>query len=177
MSWFDLRLGALLLALLALPACGFTPLYAEHGDSAGVTAELAMLDVRAPETDLGRALKYGLLDLLSSSGNPPANPPYRVEMTPSLYEEDVAIEPDADVTRKNVVLVVPFRLVDTATGKPVLRSVARSRTSYNRVTSEFANITAARDAQARVARAVADDIKLQLGVHFNRQPRAADATL
>ena len=177
MSWSDFRLAALLLVALALPACGFTPLYAEHSDRAGIAAELALLDVKAPENDIGRALKYDLLDILSSSGNPPANPAYRVELVPSLYEEDVAIERDADVTRKNVVLVVPFRLVDTATDKPVLRSVARTRTSCNRVDSEFANITAARDARERAAKAVAEDIKLQLGIHFNRQPRMADATL
>ena len=68
-------------------------------------------------------------------------------------------------------------LIDVETGKPVMRSVARSRTSYNRVESEFANITAARDAEARVARDVAADIKLQLGVHFSSQPRVADAAL
>lgn len=170
-----MRLAALLLIALALPACGFTPMYAERADGASIAADLSMLDVEAPENRVGRELKYGLLDILSSSGNPPANPPYRVELAPSLYEEDVAIERDADVTRRNVVLVVPFRLIDTGTGKAVLRSVARSRTSYNRVDSEFANITATRDAQSRAAKAVADDIKLQLGIHFGQSARVADA--
>lgn len=171
-----MRAGAVLLALLVLPACGFTPMYATHNNTS-IAADLSMLDVKAPENDLGRALKYNLLDLLSPTGNPPANALYRVELAPTLYEEDVAIERDADVTRKNAVLVVPFRLVDVETGKPVMRSVARSRTSYNRVTSEFANITASRDAQARIARDVAADIKMQLGVHFSSQPGVADAAL
>jgi len=166
----------MLMALLVLPACGFTPMYATN-NGASAAADLSMLDVKAPENDIGRALKYNLLDILSPSGNPPANALYRVELAPTLYEEDVAIERDAEVTRKNAVLVVPFRLVDVETGKPVMRSVARSRTSYNRVTSEFANITASRNAQARVARDVADEIKLQLGVHFNSQPRVAGAAL
>ncbi|MBX3492299.1 MAG: hypothetical protein KF899_05030 [Parvibaculum sp.] len=176
MSWSDMRLGAMLLALLVLPACGFTPMYATH-NGASVAADLSMLDVKAPENALGRALKYNLLDILSPSGNPPANAPYRVELAPTLYEEDVAIERDADVTRKNTVLVVPFRLIDVETGKPVMRSVARSRTSYNRVDSEFANITASRDAQARVARDVAGEIKLQLGIHFSGNPHVAGAAL
>lgn len=171
-----MRAGAVLLALLALPACGFTPMYATHNNTS-VAADLSMLDVSAPGSEIGRALKYDLLDILSSSGNPPANALYRVELVPTFYEEDVAIERDAEVTRKNAVLVVPFRLIDVETGKPVMRSVARSRTSYNRVESEFANITAARDAEARVARDVAADIKLQLGVHFSSQPRVADAAL
>lgn len=175
MSWSDIRAAALLLVALALPACGFTPMYADRAGGANIAADLSMLDVEAPGTRVGRELKYGLLDILSSSGNPPANPTYRVELAPSMYQEDLSIERDAEVTRKNVVLVVPFRLIDTGTGKAVLRSVARSRTSYNRVESEFANITAARDAELRVAKAVAEDIKLQLGIHFGQSARVADA--
>ncbi|MBX3445560.1 MAG: hypothetical protein KF765_02310 [Parvibaculaceae bacterium] len=154
-----------------IASCGFTPLYAERG-SASVTADLAGLDVRAPDTKLGRELKYNLLDLLSSSGNPPSNPAYVVELAPTVYDEDLAIERDADVTRKNLVMVVPFRLVDTATDAVIMRSTARSRSSYNRVESEFANIVAAQDAESRIARAIADDIRLQLSIHFDRQARA-----
>ncbi|MBX3508423.1 MAG: hypothetical protein KF714_06520 [Parvibaculum sp.] len=161
----------LLLVAPALASCGFTPLYAERG-AASVSADLSALDVRAPDTKLGRELKYNLLDLLSGSGNPPSNPAYVVELAPTVYDEDLAIERDADVTRKNMVMVVPFRLVDTATNKIVMRSTARSRSSYNRVDSEFANIVAAQDAERRIARSIADDIKLQLSIHFDRQARA-----
>jgi len=178
-SWSDrsragsqwLALGMLLLVAPALASCGFTPLYAERG-AASVSADLSALDVRAPDTKLGRELKYNLLDLLSGSGNPPSNPAYVVELAPTVYDEDLAIERDADVTRKNMVMVVPFRLVDTATNKIVMRSTARSRSSYNRVDSEFANIVAAQDAERRIARSIADDIKLQLSIHFDRQARA-----
>lgn len=166
-----LALAFLLLAAPMIASCGFTPLYAERG-SASVTADLAGLDVRAPDTKLGRELKYNLLDLLSGSGNPPSNPAYVVELAPTVYDEDLAIERDADVTRKNLVMVVPFRLVDTATDAVIMRSTARSRSSYNRVDSEFANIVAAQDAESRIARAIADDIRLQLSIHFDRQARA-----
>jgi LPS-assembly lipoprotein len=97
-----------------------------------------------------------------------ASPAYLVELAPIIYNEDLAIEPDADVTRKNLVMVVPFRLIDTATQKTVLRSTARSRSSYNRVSSEFANIVAAQNAESRIARAIASDIKLQLSIYFDR---------
>lgn len=167
-SWRDAgRAVALLSLAILLGACGFTPLYADRNDSA-VVADLAMLDVHAPDSRLGRGLKYNLLDLLSSSGNPPANPAYLVELAPIVYNEDLAIEEDAEVTRKNLVMVVPFRLVDTATKKTLLRSTSRSRSSYNRVQSEFANIVAAQNAEDRIARALAADIKLQLSIYFDR---------
>jgi LPS-assembly lipoprotein len=168
------RIAAFFVLLaLALPlgGCGFTPLYAER-DTATITADLSALDVSAPNDRLGRELKYGLLDLLSSAGNPPSNPTYLVEIAPIVYSEDLAIERDADVTRKNMVMVVPFRLVDTTTKQTVLRSTARSRSSYNRVDSEFANIVAAQDAERRIAAAIAEDIKLQLSIHFHRLARA-----
>ena len=164
------RLAAALIALslvAPLGACGFSPLYAEQ-DGFAVTDALSQLDVSAPDNELGREIKYSLLDVLSSTGNAPANAPYRVEIAPVLYSEDVAIERDADVTRKNLALLVPFRLVDTQTKKTLLRSTSRSRSSYNRVQSEYANIVAEKDTRERIAKAAANDIKLQLSIYFDR---------
>ena len=162
------KLIALPLLMLSLSGCGFSPLYATR-DSGAVTQELSATDVYAPESRLGRTLKYGLLDQLSSSGNPPANAPFRVDLFPDFREGNIAIEADADVTQKSVILVVPFRLVDVETRKTLLNSVSRARSSYNRVDSEFANIAAARDAQDRVAQVVIEDIRTQLGIYFDRR--------
>jgi LPS-assembly lipoprotein len=163
----------LLLALpLALGGCGFRPLYGDHG-AASVVNGLADIDVVAPESAVGRSLKFDLLDRLSGTGDAPASPAYRVVLSPTSYSQDVAVQQNAEVTRANYVLVVPFSLVETAHNKTVFRSTSRSRSSYNRVESEFANLAAADDAQKRTAEAVADDIKLQLSVYFDRQASKA----
>ena len=158
-----------LLAFLALglAACGFTPLYAKrNGD---ITASLANVSVEAPDTKLGRTLKYDLIDNLQEAGATSSGAPqYVVKLSPRTYEEDVAIQQDASVTRRNVVLLVNFTLVRQDEDKPLLKSVARSRTSYNRVDSEFANIVASQDGLDRSTKMVADDIKLQLGIYFDR---------
>ena len=153
--------------LLPLAACGFKPLYAERANGAAITSQMSNIDVKGPETRVGRAIKYGLLDRLGSSGGGGAA--YRVEFSPSVYQEDVAIQQDADVTRNNVVFFVPFKRIDTATDKTIFKSVSRSRSSYNRVDSEFANIIASRDAEKRTSQAIADDIKQQLGIFFDRR--------
>ena len=171
------RNAALFLILTALPlgGCGFRPLYADRGPDSAIN-KLADIDVIAPENSTGRALKYNLLDRLSETGYAPASAAYKVVLTPTAYTQNVAVQQDAAVTRANFVMVVPFTLVETANGKTVYRSTARSRSSYNRVESEFANLTAAKDAEERTSEAVADDIKLQLSVFFDRQlPRAASA--
>jgi LPS-assembly lipoprotein len=157
-------------ALLPLGGCGFRPLYGDHGATGGSTVnQLADVDVQSPETTVGRSLRYSLLDGMGTNGNAPVSPVYRLVLKPSSYTQDVAIQQDAAVTRANFVLVVPFTLVSTATNKTVFRSTARARSSYNRVESEFANLSAAQDAEKRVAEAVAEDIKLQVSVFFDRQ--------
>jgi LPS-assembly lipoprotein len=158
----------LAIALLPLGGCGFRPLYGDRG-VASTLNHLGDVDVVAPETVLGRSLKYNLLDSLNSSGDAPASPAYRLLLQPVAYSQDVAIQQDAAVTRASYVLVVPFTLVETTHGKTVFKSSARSRSSYNRLESEFANLSAAKDAEERTSQAVAADIKLQLSVFFDRK--------
>jgi LPS-assembly lipoprotein len=166
-------------ALLPLGGCGFRPLYGENGAAGGATTvnRLAEIEVVVAENTIGRELKYDLLDSLSADGNTPVSPLYRLVLHPRGYTQNVAIQQDAAVTRANFVLVVPFVLNSTATGKPIFKSTARARSSYNRVESEFANLSASQDAQKRVAEAVAADIKTQVSVFFDRQASGDGATL
>lgn len=176
-SLSDLRLGALVLmlwAVMPLAGCGFSPLYEGESGARTVNA-LADIDISAPETTLGRALKYNLLDKVTDSGYAPASAAYRLVLSPRSQTQDVAIQQDAAVTRANYILVVPFILIDNATGKTILKSTSRSRSSYNRVESEFANLTAAQDAERRTAEAAAEDIKRQVGVFFDRQTTLSTA--
>lgn len=162
-----MKAGPLLLLLaVGLAACGFNPLYAKRDGE--VTSSLANIEVVAPDTTLGRDLKYDLLDNLHAAGSPSGSPQYVVKLSPRTYQEDVAIQQDASVTRKNIVLIVTFTLERYGEEKPLLKSLARSRTSYNRVDSEFANIIASEDGLQRSTKMVAEDIKLQLGVYFDR---------
>lgn len=188
-SWFPARSSTLLFDLktawrrfglalwlgLALPlsACGFHPLYGDNGATSGdaVTSGLWNVSVSAPNSSTGRALKYDLLDIISPDGNQPTSAEYRLELRPTHYSRNVAVQTDASVTRANYVLVVPFRLYSVETGKLVHRGTSRSRSSYNRSDSEFANIAAANDAEKRTAKSVASDIKLQLSIYFDRLAR------
>lgn len=165
----------LVVAALPLAGCGFRPLYADRGADSTVN-KLADIDVSAPENATGRVLKYNMLDRLSETGYAPASAAYKLVLMPTAYTQDVAVQQNSAVTRANYVMVVSFSLVETAKGKTVYRSTARSRSSYNRVESEFANLTAAKDAEERTSEAIADDIKLQLSVFFDRQlPHSASA--
>ena len=159
---------ALLSASLA--ACGFHPLYGQTGaQSEALTQTLTQIDVDAPGSNVGRQLKFELLDILSAGGHAPANPAYRLSLTPAVYEQDAGVRQDTDVTRKNLLLRTRFILIDVASGEVLLDATSQTRASYNRVQSEFANLSAAEDAVSRSARVIAEDIKMRLGVYFNRQ--------
>jgi len=158
-----------LLLVTALAGCGFKPLYGERGVTslADTLSNIAVI-VDGGDGRVGRLVQYELLDNLSSSGVAPSNADYRVDLTTNFHERDLAIQRDAEVTRRSVIAMVTFRLVDMRTGEQVMRSVARARSSYNRVVSEFANITAAQDAQRRLAKTLADDIRIQIAVELDR---------
>ncbi|MES1991904.1 MAG: hypothetical protein V4441_13270 [Pseudomonadota bacterium] len=163
---------ALVLPALPLAACGFHPLYGDNGTLTSNASSLASITVEAPENAVGRKLRYNLLDNLNNGGEQPLNPAYRLSMFPTNYSQDVAVQQDASVTRATSVLVVPYVLISNATGKVVYRSTAQARSSYNRSDSEFANLSAAEDAEKRTAEAVANDIRMQVSVYFDRLARA-----
>jgi LPS-assembly lipoprotein len=172
-TWRPLGLALWLGLALPLSACGFHPLYGDNGATSGdtVTSGLWNISVSAPNNSTGRTLKFDLLDIISPNGDQPVDAEYRLDLRPTSYSRNVAVQTDASVTRANYVLVVPFRLYSVETGKVVYRGTARSRSSYNRSDSEFANIAAANDAEKRTAKSVANDIKLQLSIYFDRQAR------
>ena len=165
-----LALSLILIGVAPLGGCGFRPLYGGNSITNSTVDDLSAIAVNSPEDSVGRTLRYDLLDVLNSDGNQPASPLYNLNLSPHSYSQDVAIQSNASVTRANVVLTVPFTLTSTKTGKTIFASTARSRTSYNRVQSEFSNLTASEDARQRIAKVVAEDIRLQLSVYFDRHP-------
>tara|TARA_R110000824_G_scaffold118960_14_gene271916 strand:+ start:35852 stop:36394 length:543 start_codon:yes stop_codon:yes gene_type:complete len=154
---------------LALSGCGFHPMYGSGSVGTSTINDLASITVNTPGTRVGRALKFDLLDTMNGRGEQPTSPAYVLQLNPTNYSQDLAIQQDASVTRSNYVLVVPFTLTSIETGKIVYRATSRGRSSYNKVESEFANLSAAEDAAERTAKSVAADIKTQLSVFFDRR--------
>ncbi|MDE1174901.1 MAG: hypothetical protein PW790_14750 [Parvibaculaceae bacterium] len=165
-----IMLAALLVpaAGTALSGCGFQPMYAESTQNAAAD-RLAAIDVTAPHSPLGREIQYDLFNAMNAQGLAPSSPLYQLNISPAYYEQDVAVELNTNVSRRNYVLVTQFVLVDLQTNKPVFSGSSRSSSSYNRFESEFANLSASEGAMKRTSQAVADDIKTQLAVYFTRE--------
>ena len=97
---------------------------------------------------------------------------YQLSLTPTIYETDIAVQQDTEVTRSNIRMTTPFSLYDQELGEVVFKGTALSVASYNRVDSEFANVIATRDAEERVSNDTARDIYTRLSIFFERQGRS-----
>ena len=155
------------IASLAVSACGFTPLYATRSNNGGVVTALAAISVQAPSDRVNRALRIALEDQLRA--NTLVAPQYALALSSVLSEADVAIEQDTEVTRTNLTLRTSFVLRDMETNASLYDAKAFAIVAYNRVPSEFANIIAERDAQERVASKVEEEIRRKLVIYFELQ--------
>lgn len=160
-------LAASLLAL-ALAGCGFRPLYGAGVPSAEVVALLG--DIRVTELDdrLGQIVRNELLDLVTPLGEP-RTPRYVLRVDLKEQKEGLAIERDATITRFNFTLTVDYTLEDSVARRQVNKGTVRATAAYNVVRNEFTNVIAQRDAEARAARVVAEEIKTRLSIYFSRQ--------
>lgn len=152
---------------LFLSACGFTPLYSTNAAGEGVASELASIVVRTANQGESQDLQLALSDLLRNDGSYASK--YSVSLTSKLIIRNVAIQQDTSVTRKNLSLTSTYSLIDLENDSVLFESEATAIAAYNRVGSEFANIIAERDAHERASTQVAEQIRTELAVFFERQ--------
>jgi len=162
------RRVALFGALLLLSACGFQPMYGQQ--NAATVDALRHIQVVGVQGEEAQRLSFILLDLFNASGQQPAFAEYRLEVSTTSVDVNVAIEQDAEVTRKNLIMRATYKLTDIAGDTVLAEGLSTSESSYNRVDSEFANIVAAEDAAGRTLDAVAREIKLRIGAYFSANP-------
>ena len=171
MSWSDrLRRGLAPPALAALLPLGlggcFTPLYSSAGGNLG--GELRAIAVDPVPDRLGHYLRDELITDLNGTGDKPA-PRYRLQITTSERVQTALI----DVTTQRpdsgtVVTDVKWTLLPVEGGAPIATGSATSFASYDRSAQRFANIRAARDAEIRDARTLADEITTQVATKLGQ---------
>jgi LPS-assembly lipoprotein len=142
----------LLAALTGLAGCGFAPAYGPGApaealrDAVAVTAGATVLDYRlqvAIEERLGRGTDY------------------RLEVVTRVDEVQAAVTPEGTISRFNLTGEAEWVLRDAA-GAEVAQGVARGFTSYLTTGSTVATEAAQRDAEARLAVVLADQIVARL---------------
>jgi LPS-assembly lipoprotein len=162
-------------ALAALTAGCFQPMYAEHADGTGLRDKLLTVDIppvdkpnASREARVQVAIRNALAFKLygAATGAPPL---YRLDIRFTTSRSSLIVNlntglPDSE----NYGIDAQYNLVDLATNKSVMTGTTFSHVSYDIPGSyqRFARARAIRDAEDRSAEEIADHIKTRLASYF-----------
>jgi len=155
------RLCFALLPALFLAGC-LHPLYGTTGDGAKVSDELKAIEVAPIPQRLGHYLGDELIFALNGTGAH-VTPRYRLIVTTSEGTQTALVDTVTGLsTGATVVTTVHYTLVPIGGGPPITHGTAFATASYDRTPQRFSDMRAARDAEQRDARVLADQIRTQL---------------
>ena len=156
-TWLARLLGV---AVLLTGGCGFHPLYKSGGG--GDEAVLATVEVARIRDRVGQQLRNLLMENFAPRG-PAGRTDYRLTVTLTESKSSLAIRKDETATRANLTITANFKLL--ALKDPRLGTFSGqslSTNSYNILTSDFATLSAERDARYRALRTLAQEIRLRV---------------
>lgn len=165
--WWSRRQMLALTGSAALAACGFKPLYGNRSASNAPPMQFAQIDVKDIDGRPGHLLRNYLIDSFSARGGN-YRKQYRLDISLSDSKDGLAIRADEAVTRYNYRLKSNFRLSRISDQQVLFESTLRVTSAFNVVNSEFATLSAERDAEDRAARDMSTEIVTRLAIYFQR---------
>lgn len=146
---------------LALGGC-FRPLYGELSAGRSMQDELAAIQVEDISDRLGHYLRTELIFLLDGSGEPSPKR-YRLKITPTVnlvtaIVDSVSSRADAATLNGSAVFV----LTRLEGGQEVFRGTAVGSATYDRSVQRYATVRAARDAEIRLGKLLAEQIRTRI---------------
>ncbi|WP_024511840.1 LPS assembly lipoprotein LptE [Bradyrhizobium sp. ARR65] len=173
------RVAARLLAVVALAALTagcFQPMYAEHTDGTPDLRE-KLMGVEVPPVDkpngsrearIGVEIRNALAFKLygNATGMPPT---HRLVLKFTTSRSSVLVDPNTALpTSENFGIDAQYTLIEIASNKSVLNGSTFARVSYDMPGSyqRFARSRAFRDAEDRAAQEIADNIQTRLASFF-----------
>ncbi len=145
----------LMLTPLALGACGFTPIFGRGTAAESLIGKIALGPV---EDRMGFEFHEQLENRLGRA----SEPLFQLDVVISVGSEGLAITQDNSITRYNLTAEADFSLTRIADGKLVLTDIVRSFTAYSATATAFATHVSERDANRRLAVALADQIATRI---------------
>lgn len=161
MSWFDrARAAGALLMAVGLGGC-FQPLYGEAAHP-GLVDDLRAVEVAPIKDRIGHYLGDDLVSNLNGSGETPAAK-YRLVISVAQSAQTPTVESQINAADAATVIgKATFTLTKIDGGTVIYKGDATSAAVYDRTLDSFANLRASRDAEIRIARALADEIELRV---------------
>jgi LPS-assembly lipoprotein len=157
--------GALLVFAAAIPLAGcIQPLYGASGafDSSALASELQAIQVDEIPGQMGHFVRNDLIYAFNGTGSTVA-PRYRLTVTlRERVQTPILDTVTGRATSATVIADADYRLVSLPQNVEVTKGTAFNIASYDRFSNRFANVRAARDAEIRDARVIADSIRTRV---------------
>jgi LPS-assembly lipoprotein len=151
--------------LIALAACGFTPVY-QQGKQQEALKSIA---ISSPDTREGQLLKAQLEDLLYPEGAAAASR-YVLEPNLQIIVEPLSIDADGTTRRYRIIGVVNYRLLESAAQTLVTKGSLQRFSSYHIARADYSTYVAGQDARKQVIGAIAEELRLRIIDHFAKHP-------
>ncbi len=159
----SMRLAVLIPLLLALAACGFTPLHSSEY-RARQELDLASLVVEVDRSRLGQLLEAEIGDALNPDYQR-AEKLYQLKISLSQTDIPLFINPDGTSARGDIEWLSAYRLTRLIDGKLVDSGSLRRISSYNtsdQAAEGYASFVSIEDAKKRGILELAQDYKLRM---------------
>ncbi|HEY5226208.1 MAG TPA: LPS assembly lipoprotein LptE [Methylovirgula sp.] len=150
-----------LLPALLLAGC-LHPLYGTGGDNGLVAQEMRAIEITPIPARLGHYLGDELIFALNGTGSH-VLPKYKLTVTPAESVRTPLIDTVTGIATSSTVAVsAKYVLTSVDGGKPIAHGTVFVAASYDRTSQRFSDMRAARNAEQRDARTMADQIRTQL---------------
>jgi len=168
---------AFLALFAALPLAGcIEPLYGASGsfDSSPVAAELQAIEVEEIPGRMGHYVRNDLIYAFNGTGST-VQPRYRLSVAlRERVQTPILDTVTGRATSATVIADADYRLVTWPQNVEVTKGTAFNIASYDRFSNRFANVRAARDAEIRDAKVIADSIRTRVATEMaTRAPAPA----
>jgi LPS-assembly lipoprotein len=162
-------LALLVASTPALSACGgsgFQPLYANGPNGTG--EQLAQVDIAPIPGRVGQRVRNELV--FQNTGGKEALPPrYKLEVVLREAVHTTLVQTDGTSRGQIYLLEANFRLVDIKNPRNILfQGTSYGRGAFERFDSIYSNVRAKEDAENRVARTVAEDMKNRVATYLSK---------
>lgn len=185
-AFLSARRGALARLAVVGMMCGalagcFQPLYADNSTVGGTALKERLRDVEIIQVQgrIGNDLRSDLIFALNGGEGNPKGAPLQMVISVESSASTALVNTGSGLPENQIIRVTAnWRLVKAGDEKqkPLTGGTASGTASIDVSDQRFANYSATRDAEARAARLVAEQIKAQLAAYFIRTQNAAPAS-
>lgn len=161
----------------AVPLAGcIQPLYGANGalDASPLAAELQAIQVDEVPGRIGHYLRNELIYGFNGTGST-VQPRYRLSVNlRERVQTPILDTVTGRATSATVIVDAEYRLVTLPQNVEVTHGTAFNIASYDRFSNRFSNVRAARDAEIRDARVIADSIRTRIATEMAMRAPAPD---